>query len=176
MPFLVLDATPPQTSGFCPGSLRVANSNTSTTLKLSTVQPYRKMHIDKPIILKGLQTHDDALLAAQHVPLVKAIILSNQGGRSLDPAPPAVHTLLEIHKYCPEVFQKLEVWMDGDVRGTDVVKALCLGAKAVGIGRPALWGLAARGKEGVEQTLQILPDEIKTCMRLLGAKSVKDLG
>ncbi|THC91286.1 hypothetical protein EYZ11_009263 [Aspergillus tanneri] len=110
---------------------------------------------NKPIILKGLQTHEDALLAAKHTPLVKAIILSNHGGRSLDTAPPAVHTLLEIHKYCPEVFKKVDVWVDGGIRrGTDVVKALCLGAKAVGIGRPALWGLAAGGVQGVERTLQ----------------------
>ncbi|KAJ5757176.1 uncharacterized protein N7511_007358 [Penicillium nucicola] len=112
-------------------------------------------HTTKPIVLKGIQTHEDALLAARHAPLVKAIVLSNHGGRSLDTAPPAVHTLLEIRTYCPVVFDKLEVWVDGGIRrGTDAVKALCLGAKAVGIGRPALWGLAAGGVEGVERTLQ----------------------
>ncbi|OGE49935.1 hypothetical protein PENARI_c019G10393 [Penicillium arizonense] len=124
----------------------------------------------------GIQTHEDALLAAQYTPLVKAIVLSNHGGRSLDTAPPAVHTLLEMRRYCPVVFDKLEVWVDGGIRrGTDAVKAMCLGAKAVGIGRPALWGLAAGGVEGVERTLQILSDEMKTCMRLLGTKTVEDL-
>ncbi|KAJ5313005.1 hypothetical protein N7508_003835 [Penicillium antarcticum] len=114
-------------------------------------------HTTMPIVLKGVQTHEDALMAAQHAPFVKAIVLSNHGGRSLDTAPPAVHTLLEIRKYCPRVFDKLEVWVDGGIRrGTDAVKAMCLGAKGVGIGRPALWGLAAGGVEGVERTLQSL--------------------
>ncbi|KAJ6185630.1 hypothetical protein N7519_006931 [Penicillium mononematosum] len=111
------------------------------------------------------------------LPIVKGIILSNHGGRSLDTAPPAVHTLLEIRKYCPEVFDKIEVWVDGGVkRGTDVVKALCLGARGVGIGRAALWGLGAGGVNGVKRTLQILTDETKTCMRLLGVKNIDELG
>jgi isopentenyl diphosphate isomerase/L-lactate dehydrogenase-like FMN-dependent dehydrogenase len=63
--------------------------------------------------------------------------------------------LLEIRKYCPEVLDKLEVYVDGGIRrGTDIVKALCLGAKAVGLGRAALWGLAAGGVDGVRRTLQ----------------------
>lgn len=112
-------------------------------------------HTKLPIVLKGLQTHEDAYLAAQYAPQVKAIILSNHGGRALDTAPPAVHTLLEIRKYCPEVFDKIEVWVDGGIkRGTDVVKALCLGAKAVGVGRPALFGLGAGGPEGVARTFE----------------------
>lgn len=112
-------------------------------------------HTKLPIVLKGLQTHEDAYLAAQYAPQVKAIILSNHGGRALDTAPPAVHTLLEIRKYCPEVFSRIEVWVDGGIkRGTDVVKALCLGAKAVGVGRPALFGLGAGGTEGVHRTFE----------------------
>ncbi|OKL59192.1 hypothetical protein UA08_05879 [Talaromyces atroroseus] len=134
-------------------------------------------HTKLPIILKGLQTHEDAYLASLFTPQVKGIILSNHGGRALDTAPPAVHTLLEIRKYCPEVFDKLEVLVDGGIRrGTDVVKALCLGAKAVGIGRPALWGLGAGGIAGVSRTLEILADETKTCMQLLGVEKVTDLG
>lgn len=112
-------------------------------------------HTTLPVVLKGVQTHEDAYIASLHRPQVKGIILSNHGGRSLDTSPPAVHTLLEIRKYCPDVFDKVEVWMDGGVRrGTDVVKALCLGAKGVGIGRPPLWGLAAGGIDGVKRTLQ----------------------
>lgn len=108
-----------------------------------------------PIVLKGIQTHEDAYIASLHRSQVKGIILSNHGGRSLDTSPPAVHTLLEMRKYCPEVFDKVEVWIDGGVRrGTDVVKAICLGAKGVGIGRPPLWGLAAGGVDGVKRTLQ----------------------
>jgi L-lactate dehydrogenase (cytochrome) len=106
-----------------------------------------------PIVLKGIQTHEDAYIASRH-PLIKAIILSNHGGRAVDTAPPAVHTLLEIRKYCPEVFDRVEVWIDGGIRrGTDVVKALCLGAKAVGIGRAPLYGLGAGGEEGVARVL-----------------------
>ncbi|KAJ5981746.1 hypothetical protein N7499_009200 [Penicillium canescens] len=151
-------------------------AGTDPSLTWTETLQWLSEHTKKPIILKGIQTHEDALLAAQYTPLVKAIVLSNHGGRSLDTAPPAVHTLLEIRRYCPVVFDKLEVWIDGGIRrGTDAVKAMCLGAKAVGIGRPALWGLAAGGVEGVERTLQILSEEMKTCMRLLGAKTVEDL-
>jgi isopentenyl diphosphate isomerase/L-lactate dehydrogenase-like FMN-dependent dehydrogenase len=108
-----------------------------------------------PIILKGVQTWEDAFLASQHAPIVKGIIVSNHGGRAIDTAPTPVHVLLEIRKYCPEIFDKIEVWVDGGIRrGTDIIKALCLGAKAVGIGRAPLWGLAAGGPEGVERTFE----------------------
>lgn len=111
-----------------------------------------------PIVLKGIQTHEDAYLASLYAPQVQGIILSNHGGRELDTAPPAVHTLLEIRKYCPEVFQKVEVLVDGGIkRGTDVVKALCLGARGVGIGRAALFGLGAGGVAGVERTFESMP-------------------
>ena len=130
-------------------------AGTDPSLTWTETLQWLSEHTKKPIILKGIQTHEDALLAAQYTPFVKAIVLSNHGGRSMDTAPPAVHTLLEMRRYCPVVFDKLEVWVDGGIRrGTDAVKAMCLGAKAVGIGRPALWGLAAGGIEGVERTLQ----------------------
>lgn len=123
-------------------------------------------HTDIPVVLKGIQTHEDAYIATQYTPQVKGIILSNHGGRSLDTAPPAVHTLLEIRKYCPEVFDKIEVWVDGGIkRGTDVVKALCLGARGVGIGRAALWGLGAGGVDGVKRTLQSMISETWGCLR-----------
>ncbi|KAF7128345.1 hypothetical protein CNMCM5793_003075 [Aspergillus hiratsukae] len=152
-------------------------AGTAPSLTWKNTLPWLAKHTDLPIVLKGLQTHEDAYIASLHTPQVKGIILSNHGGRALDTAPPAVHTLLEIRKYCPEVFNKLDVWVDGGIRrGTDVVKALCLGAKAVGIGRPALWGLGAGGVDGVKRTLEILADETKTCMRLLGVERVEDLG
>ncbi|KAB8274955.1 FMN-dependent dehydrogenase-domain-containing protein [Aspergillus minisclerotigenes] len=133
-------------------------AGTDPSLTWNETLEWLSRHTKKPIILKGLQTHEDVAIAARYTPLVQAVILSNHGGRSLDTAPPAVHTLLEIRKYCPHVFKKMEVWVDGGIRrGTDVVKALCLGAKAVGIGRPALWGLGAGGVKGVERTLQSLP-------------------
>ncbi len=95
----------------------------------------------------------------------------------MDTAPPSVHTLLEIRKYCPDVFNRLEVWVDGGIkRGTDVVKALALGAKAVGIGRAPLFGLGAGGVAGVERVFEILKAETETAMRLLGVEKVSDLG
>lgn len=128
---------------------------TASDLTWQTTLPWLAKHTDLPIVIKGVQTHEDAYLAAQYAPQVKAVILSNHGGRALDTAPPAVHTLLEIHKYCPEVFSKIEVWVDGGIkRGTDVVKALCLGAKAVGVGRAALYGLGAGGQAGVERMFE----------------------
>lgn len=117
--------------------------------------PWLAKHTTLPVVLKGIQTWEDACLASFCAPQVKAIILSNHGGRVLDTAPPAVHTLLEIRKYCPDVFDRVDVWVDGGIkRGTDVVKALCLGAKAVGVGRAALYGLGAGGKEGVSRMFQ----------------------
>ncbi|KAL4924173.1 FMN-dependent dehydrogenase-domain-containing protein [Aspergillus undulatus] len=90
-----------------------------------------------PIVLKGIQTHEDALISSKYAPQVRGIILSNHGGRVLDTSPPAIYTLLEIRRFCPEVFGRLEVMVDGGIRrGTDVVKALCLGAW----GRWCGWG------------------------------------
>ncbi|KXJ95948.1 FMN-dependent dehydrogenase [Microdochium bolleyi] len=150
---------------------------TAADLTWKVTLPWLAKHTDLPIVLKGLQTHEDAFLAARYAPQVKAIILSNHGGRALDTAPPAVHTLLEIRKYCPEVFDHIEVWVDGGIkRGTDIVKALCLGATAVGLGRAALFGLGAGGQAGVERVFEILKAEVETCMRLLGAPNVKALG
>ena len=127
------------------------------------------------MILKGLQTHEDAHLASLH-PQIKGIILSNHGGRALDTAPPALHTLLEIRKYCPEVLTKLEVWVDGGIkRGTDIVKALALGAKGVGLGRAPLFALGAGGQAGVERMLEILKAETETAMRLLGCERIEEL-
>ena len=149
---------------------------TDPTLTWTKTLPWLKKHTNKPIILKGLQCHEDAYLASQYAPQVRGIILSNHGGRAADTAPPSIHTLLEIRKYCPQVLDVLDVVVDGGIkRGTDVVKALALGAKAVGIGRPALFGLGAGGIEGVERVLEILRDETATTTRLLGAARVTDL-
>lgn len=128
---------------------------TAADLTWKITLPWLAQHTNLPIVLKGLQTHEDAYIAAKYAPQVQAVILSNHGGRALDTAPPAIHTLLEIRKYCPDVLKKIEVWVDGGVkRGTDIVKALCLGAKGVGIGRAALFGLGAGGQAGVERTFE----------------------
>ena len=151
---------------------------TDPTLTWNKTLPWLSSHTSKPIILKGIQTHEDAYLAYKHRSLVKGIILSNHGGRAADTAPPAIHTLLEIRKYCPQILRQpdFEILLDGGIkRGTDVVKALALGAKAVGIGRAALFGLAAAGTEGVERVFEILRDETATAGRLLGVQRMEQL-
>lgn len=152
-------------------------AGTAPDLTWKTTLPWLAKHTKLPIILKGLQTHEDAYLASLHAPQVAGIILSNHGGRALDTAPPAIHTLLEIRKYCPEVLDKIEVYVDGGIkRGTDVVKALALGAKAVGLGRAPLFGNGAGGQAGVERVFEILKAETETAMRLLGVEKVEELG
>jgi isopentenyl diphosphate isomerase/L-lactate dehydrogenase-like FMN-dependent dehydrogenase len=130
-------------------------TGTDPGLSWKTILPWLKKHTDLPIILKGILTYEDAYIASLHAPQVKGIILSNHGGRALDTSPPPVHTLLEIRKYCPEILEKLEIWIDGGIkRGTDIAKSLCLGAKCVGLGRAPLWGLGAGGVQGVERTFE----------------------
>jgi L-lactate dehydrogenase (cytochrome) len=105
---------------------------------------------DGPIVLKGVQCADDAKLAMEYG--CDGILLSNHGGRQMHTAPSALMTLLEIRTYCPEVLARLEVFLDGGLRdGNDVLKALCLGATAVGVGRPFLYALGAYGSKGVER-------------------------
>ncbi|RYP09820.1 hypothetical protein DL764_001074 [Monosporascus ibericus] len=129
-----------------------------------------------PIVLKGIQAWEDAYLATLF-PSVKGVIVSNHGGRALDTTRTPVQVLLEIRKFCPQVFDKIDVLIDGGIkRGTDVVKALALGAKGVGIGRAALYGLAVGGEEGIERVFQILADETMTAMRLLGVQRTEELG
>ena len=126
-----------------------------------------------PIAIKGIQTWEDAKLCMEHS---VHPYLSNHGGRQLNGAPSALETLLEIREHCPEVLEKCDVIIDGGFRrGTDVVKALCLGAKAVGLGRPFLYSLAW-GKVGVSRAIRILRQEVETTMALLGVEGVEDLG
>ena len=109
-------------------------SYVDAALKWSDLAHFRQL-TGLPIIVKGIQTAEDAALAVQHG--VEGIYLSNHGGRQLEGAPSALETLLEIRRHEPQVFDKAEVYVDGGIRrGTDVLKALCLGATAVGVGRP----------------------------------------
>ena len=107
---------------------------------------------DLPIVLKGITNAEDAKMAMQYN--VNGIVVSNHGGRNLDFSPPAILVLLELHKCCPEIFDKMEVYVDGGIRrGGDIVKALCLGAKAVGMGRHFLYALNY-GTEGAEHLVE----------------------
>ncbi|XP_015930701.2 2-Hydroxyacid oxidase 1 isoform X1 [Parasteatoda tepidariorum] len=124
-----------------------------------------------PIIVKGVLTAEDAISAVKYG--VSGIIVSNHGGRQLDGVPATIEALPEVVR---AVAGRCEVYMDGGVRtGTDVLKALILGAKAVFIGRPILWGLAHSGEKGVIKVLQILKKELDLSMALLGCTNVNDL-
>lgn len=101
--------------------------------------------------------------------------LSNHGGRQLDGAPSAADTLVSIRKHCPEVFDKCEVIVDGGItRGSDVVKAIALGARAVGLGRGFLFSLVF-GERGTSKAIRILKHEVETTMALLGVSSMDQL-
>ncbi|XP_040075698.1 hydroxyacid oxidase 1-like [Ixodes scapularis] len=124
-----------------------------------------------PVVAKGICTAEDAEEAIHCG--VSAILVSNHGARHLDGLPSTIEVLPDIVR---AVRGRVEVYLDGGVRrGTDVVKALALGAKAVFIGRPALWGLAYNGKAGVRQTLEILREELDRALALMGCSSVDQL-
>jgi len=124
-----------------------------------------------PIVLKGIVTPEDAALAVEHG--ADAVIVSNHGGRQLDSAEP---TLLALPRVADAVAGRVPVLMDGGIRrGTDVVKALALGARAVLVGRPCLWGLATGGQAGVERVLAMLRGELQRTLALLGRPSVTAL-
>ena len=133
-----------------------------------------KSNCSLPLFLKGIQTVEDAVLAAEHG--VQGIVLSNHGGRSLDFARPALDVLIDIRQQRRDLFGRVEIWLDGGVRrGTDVVKALALGASAVGLGRPFLYAQSGFGQPGAERAIEIMRDEIERAMRLLGVTSIKQL-
>lgn len=112
---------------------------------------WARKHTHLPLIVKGIMSADDAIMALEAG--MDGILISNHGGRNLDTSPPSIITLLELHKRCPEVFDRMEVYVDSGIRrGTDILKAVCLGATAVGMGRSVLFA-ANYGQEGVEHLL-----------------------
>lgn len=124
-----------------------------------------------PMLVKGILNPEDAETAVGIG--VDGIIVSNHGGRQLDGAAASLDALPAI---ADRVARRTQILLDGGVRrGTDVVKAICLGADAVCIGRPYIYGLAARGGEGVEHVLQIFREEIARAMTLMGISRVSDL-
>ncbi|CAN8007793.1 unnamed protein product [Ixodes pacificus] len=119
-----------------------------------------------PVVVKGITTAEDAEMAVDRG--VSALLVSNHGGRQLDGLPATIEVLPEI---VSAVRGRVEVYVDGGVRrGTDVVKALALGAKAVFVGRPALWGLAYNGETGVRKMLAILREELDRALALMGMR------
>ncbi len=124
-----------------------------------------------PVVLKGILSPDDAARAATSG--VGAVIVSNHGGRNLDTVPATLEALPGV---VAAVDGRLPVLLDGGIRrGTDVVKALALGARAVLVGRPVLWGLAAGGAEGVRRVLEVLKFELASALALCGTPRLADV-
>ena len=124
-----------------------------------------------PLVVKGILRGDDALRAVEHG--AQGIIVSNHGGRQLDGAIASIDALSEV---VAAVGDRVEVLVDGGIRrGTDVLKALALGAKAVLLGRPILWGLAVAGEAGVQHVLELLRDELDLAMALSGCAKLADI-
>lgn len=129
-----------------------------------------------PIAIKGVQRVQDVLLAVEHG--VDAVVLSNHGGRQLEFSRAPVDVLAEVMPILKEknLDKKVEIYIDGGIkRGTDVVKALCLGAKGVGLGRPFLYANSCYGEKGVKKAIQLLKFEIISTMKLLGVTKIEDL-
>lgn len=124
------------------------------------------------LVLKGIVSGDDAELALQHG--VEGIIVSNHGGRAEESGRGTVESLPEVVR---AVGGKVPVLVDGGLRrGTDILKALALGANAIAIGRPYLWGLGSFGQPGVEKVIDILRAELEVAMRLVGTPTLRDVG
>ncbi len=124
-----------------------------------------------PIVVKGILTAEDARLAVQHG--VAGIGVSNHGGRQLDSVVATGDALPEV---VDAVAGKVEVFVDGGIRrGTDLLKAIALGAQAALIGRPYLWGLAVDGEAGVRRVLTLLRDDLRLSMALSGCQSISDI-
>ncbi|KAJ3337743.1 hypothetical protein HDU93_000633 [Gonapodya sp. JEL0774] len=168
------------------GAARAISSFIDPSLKWSDIAWFKSI-TKMPIVLKGVQCAEDAVLAYQHG--CAGIVLSNHGGRQLDWARSGIEILPEVmdvhNEHAVTVYlaldaigarDKLEVYVDGGVRrATDILKAVALGAKAVGIGRPLLYAMSAYGQAGVERALDLLKDELEMNMRLMGTPTIKDI-
>ncbi|GAA5959291.1 hypothetical protein JCM21900_003917 [Sporobolomyces salmonicolor] len=155
------------------GIAQIMGNYVDSALAWSDLAWIRRASGGLPIVVKGIQCAEDAALAAHHG--ANGIILSNHGGRQLEGAPSSLETLLEIRKFEPDVLDQVEVYCDGGYRrGTDIIKALALGARAVGIGRPFMYSLVF-GDDGVNQVATILRDELAQNVRLIGATKLGEL-
>ncbi|HVR33492.1 MAG TPA: alpha-hydroxy acid oxidase [Acidimicrobiia bacterium] len=140
------------------------------SLKWADIKWFRDRWEGK-IVLKGIQTVDDAVISLDHG--IDAIALSNHGGRQLDGAPPPIELVVPV---VDAVGDRLEVICDGGVRrGSDIVKAVAMGAKACMAGRAYLYGLGAAGEQGVDHALELLGDGVRRTMALTGSTSIADL-
>ena len=147
------------------------NAANSASLTWSSTIKFLRQTTDMKIILKGIMAPEDAQLAVECG--ADAIIVSNHGGRQLDCVPSTIQALPGIVDVAKG---KIPIILDGGIRrGSDVFKALALGADFVLVGRPALWGLAFNGREGVETVMNILERELSRTMALAGTAKVGDI-
>lgn len=174
-------------------NVRVLDRETEKTVKQSSaLNQYFQTQIDAsltwkdiqwlksltklPIILKGILTAEDAMLAVHYG--VQGIVVSNHGARQVDTSVSSIEALPEVVRMVRSLGaqDRIDVYLDGGIRhGTDVLKALALGAKAVFIGRPVIWGLTVAGEQGVMDVLSILRRELLLAMQLCGCPDVKSI-
>lgn len=162
------DVVPPAREPVLQGPVyRLRTDAAATWSTLGEIQSVTRL----PVVVKGVLTPEDARLAVEHG--AAGIVVSNHGGRQLDGAPASLDVLPAV---VAEVSDRIEVYLDGGVRrAADVLIAMGLGAKAVGIGRPVLWALAADGSEGVGRYLSLLSTELATSIALCGRRSIAEI-
>jgi glycolate oxidase len=147
-----------------------AGMHYQAALSWDQVKRFKDRH-DLPLVLKGIATAEDAEIAVRHG--VEVVYVSNHGGRQLDHGRGSAAVLPEV---VAAVGGRAEVWVDGGfMRGSDVVKAIALGARCVGLGRLACLGLAAGGVAGLVRALELLEEEIRVCLGLLGVTSLAEV-
>ena len=157
------------------GAARAISSFIDPSLSWKDI-PWFQSITKMPIMLKGVQRVEDVLKAIERG--VQGVVLSNHGGRQLDTARSGIEVLAEVMPILRDrgLQDKIEIYIDGGVRrATDIIKAMCLGAKGVGIGRPFLFAMSAYGLPGVDRAMQLLKDEMEMNMRLIGAAKIEDL-
>jgi L-lactate dehydrogenase (cytochrome) len=155
------------------GVLRVRDAHTAMKRQAFSWSdmPWIRALWKGPIVIKGVLTAEDAKRSVDHG--ASAVVVSNHGGRQLDGVPASLQVLPEVVE---EVKDRAEVLMDSGIRrGSDIVKAICLGARAVLCGRSYAYGLAAAGEPGVTRSLEILRNDLERCLKLLGCPSVNAL-
>ncbi|KAI0236798.1 hypothetical protein L0F63_001714 [Massospora cicadina] len=160
------------------GAARAISSFIDPSLNWDDLAWFRSV-TKMPIALKGIQCGSDAVLAAKNG--VDAIVVSNHGGRQVDTGRSAIEILPEVVADLKEFYRqnpgkRMEVFIDGGIRrGSDIFKALALGADAVGVGRPFLYAMSTYGQLGVEKAIDFFADELAMTMRLMGTPSLADI-
>ncbi|KAH8587600.1 FMN-dependent dehydrogenase-domain-containing protein [Bisporella sp. PMI_857] len=157
------------------GAARAISSFIDPSLSWKDI-PWFQSVTKMPIILKGVQRVEDVIRAVEIG--VQGVVLSNHGGRQLDFARSGIEVLAEVMPVLRERGweERIEIYIDGGLRrATDIIKALCLGAKGVGIGRPFLYAMSSYGEPGVDRAMQLLKDEMEMNMRLIGCSSIDQL-